>query len=214
VDGDFKIFSTRSRAGVEVASKQARRTEDRLFPEAAMATGQRWQGSISKAPDEDRKSIRAHLLRLDRETRYCRFGNFVTDEFLVQYAARAPDLETIIFGCWINGEIRGIGELRRFGVDQGEAAEAAFTVERPFTDLGIGTALMAAVIQEAARTGVRELFTCFSLLNRRMRRITQKFEGSVLLEGGDCIGRIPVEVAGVSSLREPNHPRLSVSAAS
>jgi hypothetical protein len=49
---------------------------------------------------------------------------------------------------------------------------------------------MAAVIKEAPQIGVLDIFVCFDLRNRRMRRITQKFQGAVSGEGSDCIGRI------------------------
>jgi hypothetical protein len=182
------------------------------FPEAALAMPSRWARSISKAPGEDLTSIRAHLLRLDREALYCRFGNVVTDDFLIQYVARAPDLETVIFGCWVNGKVRGIGELRRLGLGRDHEAEAAFTVERPFTDLGMGTALMTAVIGEAARIGVREIFSCFDLRNRRMRRIVQKFQGSLSLEGSDCISRIAIEPERAPRGRGQDAPPIKVGA--
>ena len=104
-----------------------------------------------------------------------------------------PDLDTIVFGCRVNGAIRGIGELRRFEVGRDHQAEAALTVEKSFTGLGMGTALMAAVVDEALHIGVLDIFMCFELCNRRMRRITEKFRGVVSYEGSDCIGRISIK---------------------
>jgi GNAT superfamily N-acetyltransferase len=161
--------------------------------EAAMAIELRWASSISKVTDEDLLAIREHLMRLDRETLYSRFGYIVTDDFLIQYVERAPDLGAIIFGCWVDGKVRGVGELRRFGLGQHHEAEAAFTVERPFRDRGIATALMAAIATEAVGIGVLDIFMCFAACNRRMRRIAEKFQGSVSFNGNDrvaCVSSI------------------------
>jgi GNAT superfamily N-acetyltransferase len=160
--------------------------------QTAAETGHRWRNSIGKASPEELDLIRTHFLRLDRDALYSRFGNVVTEDFLLDYVARAPALETTFFCCRINGHVRGVAELRRFEPGRSEEAEAAFSVESPFADLGIGTALMEALRIEARLVGVRRLYMCFSPHNRRMRRITQKFLGSVSFDGSDCIGRVSI----------------------
>jgi hypothetical protein len=57
---------------------------------------------------------------------------------------------------------------------------------------------MAAVIKEVRQIGVLDIFVCFNLRNRRMRRITQKFQGAVSGERSDCIGRISLPGASGS----------------
>jgi GNAT superfamily N-acetyltransferase len=158
-----------------------------------MASSHGWERNISRAPGEDLLPIRGHLLRLDREALYSRFGNVVTNEFLIQYIERAPELDTIIFGCWVNVKVRGIGELRRFALGQGNDAEAAFTVESAFRDLGIGTALTAAVANEAWRIDVRDVYLCFGVRNQRMRRIAQKFHAAVSFDERDCTARLSIK---------------------
>jgi len=176
--------------GSPASTGGVRAADSSPVPEVAFTTGQRWRQSIGKAPRQDLASIRAHFLRLDRDALYSRFGNVVTEEFLVEYVARAPEMETVFFCCWVNGHVRGVAELRRFEPARSAEAEAAFSVETPFADLGIGTALMEAVRIEARRVGVTDLYMCFAVHNRRMRRITQKFQGSVSFDGSDCIGRV------------------------
>jgi GNAT superfamily N-acetyltransferase len=160
-----------------------------------------WDSKIRKLLNDDLTSVREHLLRLDQESLYLRFGNTVTDAFLIQYVERMPDLDTVVFACCVDGAVRGVGELRRLGVGRDHEAEAAFTVERSFADLGMGTALMAAVINEARDIGVQDIFMCFELFNRRMRRITEKFQGLVSYDGRDCIGRVSIEAASRSGVR-------------
>jgi GNAT superfamily N-acetyltransferase len=155
-----------------------------------MAIGLRWASSIRKVTDEDFFAIREHLMRLDREILYSRFGYIVTEDFLIQYVEHACDLEAIIFGCWVDGKVRGIGELRLSKSGKNHEPEAAFTVERSFSDRGIGTALMAAIATQAVEIGVLEIFMYFEVRNRRMRRIAEKFQGSMSFNGNDCIVRV------------------------
>jgi hypothetical protein len=167
-----------------------------------MATGSIWDSRIRKLLIDDLPSIRAHLLRLDRDSLQLRFGNAVNDTFLVEHVARLPDCDAIVLGCCVNGAVRGVAELRRFGAGSEHQAEAAFTVEGPFIDLGMGTALMAAVIAEARCGGVSDILTCFDIRNGRMRRVAQKFDGSVSVDGSECVGRISIENTLSSSVHD------------
>jgi GNAT superfamily N-acetyltransferase len=157
-----------------------------------MMTQSIWDKRIVELTHDDVPSISAHFRRLNEEILYSRFGNVVTEAFLVQYADRLSELGTIVLGCRVNRAVRGIAE-----------AEAAFTVEEPFLDLGIGTALMGAALATATRVGIRDLYMCFDHRNRRMRRITEKFQGSVSVDGRDCIGRVSA-VSAVSAATAPD----------
>jgi GNAT superfamily N-acetyltransferase len=165
-----------------------------------MMTQSIWDKRIVELTHDDVPSISAHFRRLNEEILYSRFGNVVTEAFLVQYADRLSELGTIVLGCRVNRAVRGIAELRRLRAGSDPEAEAAFTVEEPFLDLGIGTALMGAALATATRVGIRDLYMCFDHRNRRMRRITEKFQGSVSVDGRDCIGR----VSAVSAATAPD----------
>jgi GNAT superfamily N-acetyltransferase len=160
-----------------------------------MMTQSIWDKRIVELKRDDVPAISAHFRRLDEEILYSRFGNAVTEAFLAQYVDRIAELGTIVLGCRVNRAVRGLAELRRLRAGADGDAEAAFTVEGPFLDLGIGTALMAAALATATRVGIGDLYMCFDHRNRRMRRITEKFQGSVAVDGRDCIGRVPTTVA-------------------
>jgi len=90
-----------------------------------------------------------HLLRLDVESRRMRFGMSVGDEFIVQYAHRLNDMKSIVFGHIIGGEVRAAAELRPLGSHMRGEAEAAFSVEKPYQNSGIGTELLGRVVRAA-----------------------------------------------------------------
>lgn len=164
-----------------------------------MTTELEWKNKISKASAKDLLSVRDHLLRLDRSSLYSRFGNVVTEEFLIRYTEQSFHLQTAIFVCADEGKVRGIGELRRLGLAW--CAEATLSVESPFRDQGIGSALMAAANKEAQAIGMRQTFMCFDARNGPMRRITEKFEGSLSYEGGDCIAQFSIKPEKKSGAR-------------
>src|SRR5829696_9336495 len=98
-----------------------------------------------------------HLRRLDSETRRQRFGAPVNDAFVERYALGASSLDVTIEGAFVNGVMRGAGELRPLIGGQPSAAEAAFSVEREFQGLGIGNALAERVVVLARNRGISKL---------------------------------------------------------
>ena len=62
------------------------------------------------APDKD--AFRDHLLRLDAMSRAERFSGGVSDDFLIRYADHCFGAGDLVFGAFIDGELRGAGELR------------------------------------------------------------------------------------------------------
>ena len=83
--------------------------------------------------------------------------------------------------------------LRHFGSDRNRQAEAALTVERGYRDLGLGKALMAAMIEEASRIGLREMHVCFDVRDSHMRRVVERVSDLVVFEDTDCVARISLE---------------------
>jgi hypothetical protein len=69
--------------------------------------------------------FRRHLHRLDRKTLTLRSGG---GEWLDAYCEGTDLAQGAIVGCWIDGVLHGVGELRCHGPT---AAEAALTLERP-----------------------------------------------------------------------------------
>lgn len=133
---------------------------------------------------------RAHLLRLDAESRRLRFGMGATDAFVADYAQRVNDMKSVVFGYVVDGEIRGAAELRPFGPTLRGEAEAAFSVEKPYQNTGIGSELMGRVIRTARNRGIHRLYINCLTENRRMQRIARKYEAVLHFEDGDVVGEV------------------------
>jgi GNAT superfamily N-acetyltransferase len=131
-----------------------------------------------------------HLLRLDKDSRRLRFAHGVSDSFIEDYATRMNDMGSIVFGYFVQGEIRAVAELRKLADNWGVEAEAAFSVERAYQDQGIGSALMGRVIRSARNRGVRLLFMSCLAENAKMQAIAKKHEAELRFEYGEVIGEI------------------------
>ena len=134
--------------------------------------------------------FREHLLRLDAECRRLRFAHGVSDSFIDDYATRMNDMGGIVFGYFIGGDLVAAAELRKLGNQWGREAEAAFSVERVYQDLGIGSLLMGRVIQAARNRGVQLLYMSCLADNARMQKIARKHEAGLRFEYGEVIGEI------------------------
>jgi GNAT superfamily N-acetyltransferase len=146
----------------------------------------------------DKAAFRDHLLRLDAQSRHDRFGGGVSDEFLVNYAAKCFGAGDLVFGAFADGELRGAGELR-----SGEAiwtesapfarrahAEAAFSVEGAYRRQGIGERLFARLLRAASNHGVETIEILCQADNRPMQRLAAKFSTEFHFKAHEVTGRL------------------------
>jgi GNAT superfamily N-acetyltransferase len=148
------------------------------------------QGTIRKLWPTEAPKFRDHLLRLDKGSRRMRFAHGVSDAFIEDYAARMADMGGIVYAFFDGAEVRAVAELKKLGDTWGREAEAAFSVEQPIQEHGIGTELMGRVIRAARNRGVQHL--CLSCLadNGKMQAIARHFEADLRFEYGEVIGEI------------------------
>jgi RimJ/RimL family protein N-acetyltransferase len=102
---------------------------------------------------------------------------------------------SLVYGHLVDGKVRGAGELRRLGDTWGDEAEAAFSVEKPCQDHGVGTELMGRVVRAARNRNIRRLYMSCLAENARMQAIAKKHDALLRFEYGDVVGEI-----------EPAHP--------
>lgn len=131
--------------------------------------------------------FRAHLLRLDNESRANRFGTPVTGYFIEQYSARALGADSIVHGYFVDGVLRGCAELRGF---HARSAEAAFSIEKSFQNNGVGSLLMGRTILAARNRGVKKLFMNCLSHNHPMQAIARKYHADLKFEAGDVVAEI------------------------
>ena len=127
-----------------------------------------------------------HLLRLTPEDRHCRFSGLVSDARIDEYRASVDWFRTIIIGCFIDGALRGVAELRLDDPRLGWRAELAITVEHGWQSRGIGTELLRRAITACRNRAIRSIYMICLVANRRMQRIARRFDGELVVANGEA----------------------------
>jgi len=147
-------------------------------------------GVIRKLWINETDLYRDHLLRLDGESRRNRFGGGVSDEFIRSYVDLATGLDAVIHGFFVDGSLRGAGELRPLGAGFGAEAEAAFSIEKPWQSHGVGTALLERTLLAARNRGFKLLHMACLAENRRMQQLARKFDAELTFDFGSVVGEV------------------------
>lgn len=155
-----------------------------------MSEARIWGGTIRKLWFTETDKFRDHLLRLDRNSRRLRFGSVVNDEFIRGYTERTSRLQSVIYGFFVDGQMRAAAELRMIGENWHGEAEAAFSVEAEYQNSGVGTDLLGRIILSARNRGVEKLYMNCLAENQKMQRIARKYEADLYFDHGDVIGRL------------------------
>lgn len=166
-------------------------------------------GTIRKLWPNETDKFRDHLLRLDSASRRMRFAHSVSDSFIEDYASRMSEMGSVVYAYVEDDEVRAVAELRKLGDTWGQEAEAAFSVETPYQEHGLGSQLMGRIIRSARNRGVKRLFMSCLPDNRRMQAIARKFEADLTFEPGEVVGEImPVGPNYFSMLAEAVDDRV------
>jgi len=147
-------------------------------------------GMIRKLWISEIEPYRDHLLRLDGESRRNRFGGGVSDEFIRSYVELSVGLDAVTHGFFVDGALRGAGELRPLGARFAGEAEAAFSIERPWQSHGVGTALLERTLLAARNRGFKLLHMACLAENRRMQQLALKFDAELIFDFGSVVGEV------------------------
>jgi len=159
-------------------------------------------GAIRKLWINETEAYRDHLLRLDRDSRYRRFSGTVSDDFIADHAATANAPSAVVHGFFLDGVLRGAGELRPLGTFTREA-EAAFSVEQPWQSHGVGTVLLQRTLLSARNRGIKSLHMHCLAENQRMQQLARKFDAELAFDFGSVIGEVdPLRSTPLSLFRE------------
>lgn len=160
--------------------------ESRRTPAARLLCRRLWPS--------DRRAVEAHFLRLDSQTRANRFMAAIGDHGALAYAARSFDHAGVMYGAFVNGALRGVGELRPGGPrglgPLGHRAEAAFAIERGYRRRGLGAMLFRRVVGAARHRGVADLHVRCLTANAPMRNLARKLGAELSLTGPETDGTI------------------------
>lgn len=149
-----------------------------------------WGGTIRKIWLSESDKFRDHLLRLDRDSRRMRFGMAVSDAFIADYASRIGEMKCLVYGFFVDGEIRAAAEMRQIGDSWSTDAEGAFSVEQDFQNRGIGTDLLGRIIRAARNRNILRLYMNCLAENHKMQRICRKFKAELHFDHGEVVGRV------------------------
>ncbi len=148
-------------------------------------------GQLRRLWPSDLDAFRDHLLRLDPQSRFDRFAMVASDDFLRAYATRCFGIDDVIYGFFVDGVLRGAGELRPVAPGAHNAsAEAAFSVEPGWRRLGIGTELMERIVQAARNRNAETLYMSCLARNEAMRGLAKKFEADLQFDDDALTGRL------------------------
>jgi RimJ/RimL family protein N-acetyltransferase len=147
-------------------------------------------GTLRRVLRSETHLIEDHLLRLEEDARRRRFGHDVSDQFIRDYAQHAADYGNLTFAYFLDGEIRAIAEMRQSDRAFGKTAEVAFSVERLFANMGIGTRLMGRIIRSARNRGIRQLLLVCLRDNIKMQAIARHYGADLSTQEGSIVADI------------------------
>lgn len=136
-----------------------------------------WIGEAAK--------YRAHLLRLDPQSRRNRLFGGVSDQFIRNNVDLSLG-DSLVHGFFVRGMMRGVAELRSLGAHFPREAEAAISVEKPWQSHGVGSALFRRTLLAARNRGYRLLHMTCLADNLRMPQLARKFDALVSFDGKSC----------------------------
>lgn len=142
------------------------------------------EGGVIRKLNGETNAYRGHLLRLDAESRHNRFCGTIADSIIRTYAATARGSDVIVHGFFVDGVLRGAADLRL----NGREAEVAFSIEKRWQSLGIGSALLERCLLAARNRGIKHLKVCCIMENYRMQQLARKFEAELTFDFGTVIG--------------------------
>ncbi len=138
-----------------------------------------------KLLSSETRLLRDHFLRLDADDRHLRFRGHVGDTVIESYCAGAFSAGSLVLGCFVEGTLCGVAELRPQGGLWDRIAEVAITVERPHQDRGIGTKLLKRVISLARNRSIQALHLFCLIDNARMQHVCHKLGGALKIADGE-----------------------------
>jgi ribosomal protein S18 acetylase RimI-like enzyme len=143
-------------------------------------------GVIRRLWAGERDLVRAHLLRLDFEDRQGRFGGYVSASHIAAYCEELEWIRGLVLGYVVAGSVRGLGELKLIGNGSPRAAELAVSVERPFQNRGIGTALLRRLVVSARNRLIDRIHMVCLIDNGRAVRMARRLDGTLRFRHGEA----------------------------
>jgi GNAT superfamily N-acetyltransferase len=130
------------------------------------------------------------LSDLDPASRVSRFNCAAGDAFLLEYAQRALMRTSWLAGIFIDHRLRGIVEV--YDMSPPDMIEVAILVDQTWRGRGLGTNLLEAAVQWAARSDRILLRMIFSTDNWPMRKLARKAHARLDPAFDQVVADIPI----------------------
>lgn len=138
----------------------------------------------------DQQILVDHFQRLDPPTRRQRFGAAVSDGHVKDYAEHILSIESLVYGAFLAGELRGVAELRGFLGSWPPKAEAALSVEPAWQAEGVGDALFNRLVAAAQNRGIKTIHMLCLRENERMQNLAKKHDAILEFDTGDVEAKL------------------------
>ena len=136
------------------------------------------RGRIRLLRHSELPQFKAHLLRLDADSRRDRFNGPTSDSFVASYAERCFNDGTIVIGYVDGGEVLGAAELHGRPEDAEPTGAIAFRAE----------------LRGGARaSGYERLLVPPPPQNEPMKRLARSFNAKLRFDHGETVGLIELE---------------------
>lgn len=137
---------------------------------------------VRRVHSGDQNDICDHFLRLDVGSRRSRFFGAVSDAGVLKYARNVIRYDSVAGGAFVGGQLRGLVELSGLFHSWPSTAEAAFSVETDWQNIGIGDALFEQMFAMAQNRRVRTVqMTCLKE-NSHMRHLAAKHNARLFFD--------------------------------
>ena len=147
--------------------------------------------TIYKLPANEFDRYRTHLLSLDEESRYMRFGFHIKNETINQLCEKwklTPHLHKIFAIENDNLEVVAVAHVSL----EGDTPELAFSVFKEYQKQGMGNALMKRAIEYCQNKGIKNGYMVCLPANDKIKRLARKNGVLIHTEDGDCEGDISI----------------------
>ena len=147
--------------------------------------------TIYKLPANELYRYRAHLLLLDEESRYMRFGFHIKNDIINQLCDKwelNPANHRIFAIENENLEVVGVAHVSL----EGDTPELAFSVFKEYQHQGMGDALMKRAIEYCQNKGIKQGYMVCLPSNDKIKKLARKNGVLIHTEDGDCEGDITI----------------------
>lgn len=158
------------------------------------------RGTIRTLTAREMPLLRAHLLRLDAESRRDRFNGAIDEKFIESYAERCLADGTVVVAYVEDEQVLAAAELHQPDTSYDGLPEIAFSVEHHVRRKGLGSILFRRLITEAEGRGYERLRITTGYSNEAMRALAQKFGARLTFRQGETTGTIDLTPLALPAL--------------